>query len=102
MVQPVVVVNLLFVPLLPLYVLYKKRQKPLVPSIDLLFQYGIISVCNIPITKVFVFLAKRIGGIFISIDSGYYTVAALIPTIIMILLYKPLMRVGKALVWGKR
>ena len=88
MVQLVVFVNLFFVPLLPLYVIYKKKQQPLVPNMDLLFQYGIVAVCNIPLTKIFIFSIRVIVGKSIPIDSGYYTVVAFLPTILMVLLYK--------------
>lgn len=88
MVHLVIFINLFFIPLLPLYVIYRKKQKPLEPNLDLLFQYGIIAVCNIPLTKIFTFLSKKIGGIFISIDSGYYTVAALLPPVLLVLLCK--------------
>lgn len=87
MLQLVIFINLFLVPLLPLYIIYKKREKQLIPNLDLLFQYGIVVVCNIPLTKAFVFSIHKIGGIYISIDSGYYTVAALLPTILLILLY---------------
>lgn len=87
MVQLVIFINLFFIPLLPLYVIYKKRRKPLEPNLDLLFQYGITAVCNIPLTKVFVFLLEKASTISISLDSGYYTVVALLPTVFFILLY---------------
>lgn len=87
MVHLVVFINLFFIPLVPLFMAYKIKQKPLEPSLDLLFQYGIVAVCNIPLTKVFIFLVNKANGIFISMDSGYYTVAALFPTILAVLFY---------------
>jgi len=86
MVQLVVFVNLFFVPVLSLYLLYRKKQKTLRLNLDLLFQYCIITACNIPLTKVFIFLAKRAGGVFISIDSGYYTILAILSAIMLGLL----------------
>lgn len=88
MVQLVIFVNLFFIPLLPLYVIYRKRNKLLEPNLNLLFQYGIVAACNIPLTKIPIFFIKKITGIFISIDSGYYTVAAFLPTVLVILLCK--------------
>lgn len=88
MVQLVVFINLFFIPVLPLYVIYKKRQRPLRPNLDLLFHYCIATVCNIPLTKLFVFLIKKTVGAFIPIDSGFYTMAALLPTVLLILSYK--------------
>lgn len=87
MIQLVVFINLFFVPVLPLYMIYRKRRKPLLLNPDLLFQYCIITACNIPLTKVFTFLAKKVGGMFISIDSGYYTVAALVSSALLYILY---------------
>ena len=86
MVQMVIFINLFFVPALPLYMIYRKNQKSLNVNLDLLFQYCIVAACNIPLTKVFIFLAKKIRGIFISIDSGYYTLAALASSILVYLL----------------
>lgn len=88
MVQLVVFINLFFVPLLPLYIIYRKKQKSLEPSLDLLFHFGIVAACNVPCTKVFVFLIRKIAGIDISIDSGYYTVAAFLPTVLAIMAYE--------------
>ena len=87
MVHLVIFINLFFIPLLPVYVLYRKKHKPLESNMELLFQYGIVAACNIPLTKVFIFLIRKIAGKTISIDSGYYTVAALLPTLLLIALY---------------
>jgi len=87
MVQLVVFINLFFIPVLSLYMMYKKKEEPLSLNLKLLFQYCIIVSCNIPLTKVFIFLAKKVGGIFISIDSGYYTLAALISSFLIYMLY---------------
>lgn len=53
----------------------------------MLFQYCIVAACNIPLAKVFIFLAKKVGKITISIDSGYYTLAALVSAALIYLLY---------------
>ena len=87
MVQLVIFINLFFVPILPLYMVYRKKQKPLNVNLDLLFQYCIVAACNIPLAKVFIFLAKKVGKITISIDSGYYTLAALVSAALIYLLY---------------
>ncbi len=86
MVNLVIFINLFFLPVLPLYVIYRRRQKPLRFDLDLLFQYCIVAACNIPLTKIFTFLSKRVG-LFIAIDSGYYTLAALISSVLIYLLY---------------
>lgn len=87
MVQLVVFINLFFIPALPLYWTYKRNKKTLTFSLELLSQYCIIAACNIPLTKVFTFLAKRVLEKYISIDSGYYTLAALISASILYLMY---------------
>lgn len=87
MVYLVVFINLFFVPVLPLYMIYRKNQEPLKLSLDLLFQYCIVAACNIPLAKVFIFLAKKVGKVIISIDSGYYTLAALASAVLIYLLY---------------
>lgn len=87
MVQLVVFVNLFFVPALSLYMIYRKKGKSLQLELELLLQYCIISACNIPLTKVFIFLMKKVGGVFISIDSGYYTLAALVSAVLIHILY---------------
>lgn len=86
--QLAVFINLFFVPLLPLIVIYREKRKPLEPNLDLLFQYGIIAACNIPLTKVSVVLIREIVGSSITMDSGYYTLAAFLPTILAFFGYK--------------
>jgi len=41
--------------------------------------------CNISLTKVFIFLAKKLLGVSVSINSGYYTLAALVSTLLIYL-----------------
>lgn len=67
--------------------LYQKRGKPLELNVDLLFNYGAITVCNVPLAKVFVVLIRKISGKTFSMDSGYYTLIALLPTVSAVLLY---------------
>lgn len=87
MVQMVVFVNLFFVPVVCLFQFYRKAGKPIVKSLELLFQYCMVTACNIPATKVFIFLAKKAIGMQISIDSGYYTLAALVSAFLIPSLY---------------
>jgi len=88
MVQLMVIINLLFIPVLPLYLLYRKEEKRVTASLELLFQYCIIATCNILPTKILIFLAKRVTGMFISIDSGYYTLAALVSSLLLFALFR--------------
>lgn len=72
-------INLFFVPLLPVYLYYKKNGRPLEANLDLLFQYAIATALLIPLTKAVAFLPGRlIAHEPISLVSGYYTLAALI------------------------
>ncbi len=86
MIQLVVFVNLFFIPVLPLYMIYRKKREAL--NWDLLFQYCIIVACNIPLTKVIIFSVKKLLGVSISIDSGYYTVTALVSALLIYMLYR--------------
>lgn len=55
---------------------------------ELLFQFGIVVAGNVLLTRIFIFLIWKIVGKYISWDSGYYTLAAFLPTIFMVFLYK--------------
>lgn len=87
MVQMVVFINLFFVPLVCLYLLYQKKTKPITKGLEVLFQYGIAAACNVPAAKVIIFLIKRVTGKQISMDSGYYTLAALISAVLLAWLF---------------
>ena len=88
MVQQVVFINLFFIPVLLLYLIKKKSRKPLTPNLEMLPQYCIAVICNILLTKTLLFPVKKFRGAFISMDSGYYTLAALASAV---LIYKVLM-----------
>lgn len=81
-------INLFFIPLMPIYMMYRKSERPLTRNLDLLFQYCIVTAWNIPLAKVFIFLVRILGGVEISIDSGYYTLAALVSAYAIPLLYE--------------
>lgn len=74
MVNLVVFVNLFFVPVLPVYAIYRYKKQL---SFDLLLQYFILTSCNIPIAKVIKTFCEKLTGLSVSIDSGYYTLFAL-------------------------
>lgn len=88
MVHMVTFINLFFVPVVSLYLLYNKSGKPLKASLELLAQYCIAAACNVPAAKVFIFLAKKIADVHISIDSGYYTLAALTSAVLLAWLFR--------------
>lgn len=74
----VALINLLFVPLIPVYHYYRKNARPLAPSLELFFYYGMAAVFLVPVTKAAAFLPGKILHSHIDLDSGYYTIAALI------------------------
>lgn len=72
-------INLFFVPMLPVYLYYKSSKQPLAPSLELLFRYAVTAALLIPLAKVIAFLPGRLtANGTIPLDSGYYTLAALI------------------------
>lgn len=77
MVTPVVWVNLLFAPAIALWVHVKRHNAKFALSVRLLLQYAIFVACNIPLTKIGIVMIRRLLGREISIDSGYYTLAAI-------------------------
>lgn len=86
MVMPVVFVNLFFAPVITLYLAYRNEKEVLRFTAELLCRYCIAVVCNIPLTKMFVVLARYAIRMDISMDSGYYTVAAVISACLLYLL----------------
>ena len=87
MVQMMVLVNLIFVPVISLYWIYKKKGKSIVRNMELLFQYCIATACNIPLAKAFTVIIGKITGKQIFLDSGYYTAAALASAVIIAWIY---------------
>ncbi len=79
MVTPVVCLNLFFVPAISLWRYYEADKQPEIkPSLKLLLHYAVFAVCNVPLTKVGIFLIRRLLDWEIMIDSGYYTLLAMI------------------------
>lgn len=83
MVTPVVWANLLFVPAIALWVHVKRHNAKFDPSVRLLLQYAIFAACNIPLTKIGIVIVKRLLGKEIFIDSGYYTLLAILSAIVL-------------------
>lgn len=89
MVIPVVCLNLFFVPAISLWRYYGlNEQSEIKPSLKLFLEYAIFTVWNVPLTKVGVFLIKRLLHMEIFIDSGYYTVLAIIAACVLPSLWK--------------
>lgn len=72
------VINLFFVPILPVYRYYRKTGQPIRPSLELLFQYAISVALNIPIAKILIFLPSYFLHDAAKVVSSYFTIAALI------------------------
>ncbi len=77
MVIPVVILNLFVVPAVALWCYHKIRKTPFEPSVELLLEYAIFTACNVPLTKIAVFLIRLLADRDISLDSGYYTFLAI-------------------------
>lgn len=78
MVTFVVFLNLFFVPAVALWIHKKRRREEIIPSLKLLMQYAIFASCNVPLTKVGILFIRKVVDWNISMDSGYYTVLAII------------------------
>lgn len=83
MITSVIWVNVFFVPAIALWCHYKRNELKIEPSIKMLIKYAILSVLNIPLTKVGIFLAKTLLHREISIDSGYYTLMAVTAAMVL-------------------
>ena len=87
MVTPVVLINLFFVPVLPLYLVYKSRRRPLTPSLELLFQYCIaVSLNHVAAHGISLLLSKLTWAGF-PLDSARYTLIALLASVLLFLAY---------------
>jgi len=83
MVTFVIFLNLFFVPAVSLWVYNKRHGEKIRPTLQLLVQYAILSACNVPLTKIGVFLVRKLLDRNISIDSGYYTLLAVLAAAIL-------------------
>lgn len=71
-------INLFFVPVVLIVILYRRQARKPAFSLELLFDYCIAVACNIPVTKLFVVLFRLVTGMQLSMESSYYTVLALL------------------------
>lgn len=85
MITPVVWINLFFVPVLPLYLCYKSRRKPLTPGLELLFQYCVAVSLNHVAAHALAFLLRRLTGAGFALDSARYTLVALLAALLLFL-----------------
>lgn len=85
-------INLLIVPVLFLVlsndVAERKNIFDLKPSFPLLVKYCVAVALNIPITRIFIYFARFVKGIDIEPDSTYYTIFAILGTVLMALVIR--------------
>ena len=81
-------INLLIVPLVGMYLHYKKNSTKIVLCMETIAHYCIFVTCNIPITRLFTYIVRVITGFNIEADSSYYTVAALVSVYLMPYIYQ--------------
>ncbi len=89
MVIPVVILNLFVVPAVAVRWYYETRGRSVEASVKLLLEYEIFTACNVPLTKIGVFLIRLLTDREISLDSGYYTLLAIGAAIVLGLLADP-------------
>lgn len=85
-IQPVAFINLFFVPAWSLYS-YRKHDKPLAPSLDLLFQYCTVSCFNLVLTQLLLLLPRYVFNSAFTMDSALYTAVALLSAWLLPRLY---------------
>lgn len=87
-IQSAIFINLFFAPMLSLYLHYKKGGRPLKPSLELLFQYGIAACCNYALARLILLVPQKLLGSPHSVDSAHYAIAALLSAWLLPQLYK--------------
>lgn len=73
--------------MLPLYLCYKSRRKPLAPSLELLFQYCIAVSLNHVAAHVISLLLLKLTGVGFALDSARYTLIALLAAALLFMAY---------------
>lgn len=71
-------INLLVVPVIAFWIYYMKSNKELKADFEGLLRYAIMIACNIPMTRFFTFVFRKMSGMSVEADSSYYTLFALI------------------------
>ncbi len=87
LITPVVLINLFFVPALPLYLYCKSCRKSLTPSLELLFQYCITVSLNHVAAHVISHLLLKLTGAGFPLDSARYTLAAIFSGVALFFAY---------------
>lgn len=70
--------------MIALWIHYKRRGAEFTSlSVKLLLEYAVFAVCNVPLTKIGVVIVKWLLGKEILIDSGYYTLLAILSAVVL-------------------
>ncbi len=88
MIQLAIFINLFFAPMLSIYLYFKKRGKPLEPSLEFLVQYGITVCCNYALARMLLTVPHKLLGLSYSVDSAHYTLAALLAAWLLTQLFR--------------
>lgn len=74
-------INFFMVPVITLVIFYSRKREELKPNFELLITYSTLVVLNIPLTRVFTFVAKFVIGKNIEADSSYYTICGILAAV---------------------
>ena len=77
-----VIINLLFTPITGLSLFLKKKKMEFKFSAKVLELYLLFTTWNIPFTKLFLIVTRKIGLTIVP-ESGFYTLIALIASIVL-------------------
>lgn len=97
MIQLATFINLFFAPMLSIYLYFRKRGKPLEPSLEFLFQYGITVCCNYAMARILLMIPQKLLGASHSVDSAHYTLAALLSAWLLTLLFRAMKHIRVSL-----
>ncbi len=74
--------------MLSVYLYFRGQKKPLKPSLDLLFQYGVTASFNYVLTRLLLMVPQKLLGVSCSVDSAHYALAALLSAWLLAQLYR--------------
>ncbi len=80
-------VNIFLPPLLTLKLFCKNKKMPLAPNFQILCDYLLFTLFCIPVTHVFVALARKFS-MLVTLDSAMYTLFAIISALLVYFFYR--------------
>ena len=72
--------------MLSIYLYFKRQGRPLEPSLEFLFQYGVTVCCNYALARILLTVPHKLLGLSYSVDSAHYTLSALLAAWLLTLL----------------